>query len=134
VAQNAQGDVVFEAAGFEEATTNNRMEIMGAIQALQLLERHLMETPLGGPDFIGFYTDSKYVVEGINQWVRGWKARGWKKADGKPPENMDLWQTLDDWKAKFPQVRVAWVRGHNGHPQNEFCDRLANRVLDNESV
>jgi ribonuclease HI len=74
------------------------------------------------------------VVDGINQWVKGWKARGWKKADGKAPENMDLWLTLDEWKAKFPQVHVAWVRGHNGHPQNEFCDRLANRVLDSESV
>jgi ribonuclease HI len=133
VAQNAQGDILFEASGFESNTTNNRMEILGAINGIQLLEQHLMENPLAPASPMMIFTDSKYVVEGINQWVAGWKARGWKKADGKTPENLDLWQLLDETRAKVPQLKVAWVKGHNGHPQNEFCDRLANRVLDAES-
>jgi len=72
------------------------------------------------------------VVDGLNQWVAGWKSKGWKKADGKTPENVELWQELDQMKTKFPQLKVGWVKGHNGHPQNEHCDQLANRLLDEE--
>jgi ribonuclease HI len=134
VGQNAQGDILFEGSGFESNTTNNRMEILGVINAIQLLEQHLMENPLTAATPMLLFTDSKYVVEGINQWVAGWKARGWKKADGKTPENLDLWQWLDETRAKIPHLKIAWVKGHSGHPQNEFCDRLANRVLDAEST
>lgn len=132
VAQNSAGEVVFESAGFDSSTTNNRMEIQGAIQAIMLLEDHLMAHPFADPTPVLFLTDSKYVVEGMNQWIEGWKARGWKKADGKAPENLDLWQELDLLKAKHPKLKAAWVKGHNGHPQNEFCDSKANALLDAE--
>jgi ribonuclease HI len=134
VGQNAQGDILFEGSGFESNTTNNRMEILGAINAIQLLEQHLMEHPLTPATPMLLFTDSKYVVEGINQWVAGWRARGWKKADGKTPENLDLWQWLEETRGRVPRLKIAWVKGHNGHAQNEFCDRLANRVLDAEST
>lgn len=132
VAQNHQGEIVFEASGFEQLTTNNKMEIQGAINALALLEQHLQNHPFAPCDPVMFFTDSKYVVEGMNQWTAGWKARGWKKVDGKTPENLELWQELDEMKTRFPKLRVQWVKGHNGHPQNEHCDQLANRLLDAE--
>ena len=76
------------------------------------------------------YSDSKYVVDGIQKWVPGWKRRGWKKADNKAPENLDLWQELDVLVSKFDELQFKWVKGHSGHPQNEFCDQLANKSLD----
>ena len=132
VAQNQMGEVIFEASGFEQLTTNNKMEIQGAISSILLVEQHLQDHPFSACDPLMFFTDSKYVVEGMNQWIDGWKARGWKKADGKPPENLELWQELDVLKGRFPKLRAHWVKGHNGHPQNEFCDQLANRLLDAE--
>lgn len=132
VAQNHAGEIIFEASGFEQTTTNNKMEIQGAINAIQLFEQHLQAQPFLRCDPVMFFTDSKYVVEGMNQWISGWKARGWKKADGKAPENLELWQELDSLKLKFPQLKAYWVKGHSGHPQNEFCDQLANRLLDAE--
>lgn len=132
VAQNAQGEVIFEASGFEQLTTNNKMEIQGAISSLELLERTFQENPFAQYAPLFFFTDSKYVVEGMNQWTAGWKARGWKKADGKTPENLELWQRLDELKLRFPQLRALWVKGHNGHAQNEYCDQMANRLLDSE--
>lgn len=132
VAQNQQGEVVFEASGFDQLTTNNRMEIQGAINSIIMLEQHLQNNPFAQMEPLMFFTDSKYVVEGMNQWIAGWKGRGWKKADGKPPENLELWQELDELKERFPRLRAQWVKGHNGHPQNEFCDQMANRLLDAE--
>lgn len=132
VAQTADGTIQFEAVGHEALTTNNKMEIQAVIGAFHQLEQHLLSHPFVHPSPMLLFTDSKYVVDGINQWVPGWKARGWKKADGKSPENLELWVELDDLKRKFPELKVGWVKGHNGHPQNEYCDRLANRMLDDE--
>ena len=132
VAQTQDGTVVFESCGHESLTTNNKMEIQAVIGAYHQFEQHLLGQPFNHPDPVLLFTDSKYVVDGLNQWVPGWKSRGWKKADGKTPENLELWQELDQMKAKYPQLKVGWVRGHNGHPQNEHCDQLANRLLDEE--
>ena len=76
------------------------------------------------------YSDSKYVVDGMKSWVKGWKARGWKKADKKAPENVELWKELDTVAAGFWQIEYHWVKGHSGHPQNERCDQIANMALD----
>ncbi|MBY0517369.1 MAG: ribonuclease HI [Bacteriovoracaceae bacterium] len=132
VAQTHDGTIIFESCGHESLTTNNKMEIQAVIGAYHQLEQYLLDNPFAQHTDILLFTDSKYVVDGMNQWVPGWKARDWKKADGKPPENLSLWQELDSLKNRFLQVKVGWVKGHNGHPQNEYCDRLANRLLDDE--
>lgn len=132
VAQDSKGEIIFESCGHEILTTNNKMEIQAVIGAFTQLENFLMLHPLDHFSPVMLYTDSKYVCDGLNQWVVGWKARGWKKADGKTPENLDQWQELDGLKEKFKDVQIRWVKGHNGHPQNEYCDQLANRLLDEE--
>jgi ribonuclease HI len=106
-----------ELFGGENATTNNRMELMGAIAALESLTR---------PCPVVLYTDSQYVQKGIKEWIHGWKKRGWKKADGKPVINADLWQRLDA-AAKPHKVDWRWVRGHSGDPMNERADGLARK-------
>ncbi|MGY8524084.1 ribonuclease HI [Paracidovorax citrulli] len=106
-----------ELFGGEPNTTNNRMELTAVIEALKALKR---------PCRIDVYTDSQYVQKGISEWVKGWKARGWKTAERKPVKNADLWQTLDEL-ANGHEVVWHWVRGHNGHPGNERADALANR-------
>jgi ribonuclease HI len=106
-----------EVFGGEKATTNNRMELMGAIAALESLKR---------PCAVTLYTDSQYVQKGIKEWIQGWKKRGWKKADGKPVINADLWQRLDT-AAKPHKVDWRWVRGHSGDPMNERADGLARK-------
>jgi ribonuclease HI len=111
------GAVEKELYGGEPDTTNNRMELMAAIQALESLKR---------PVAVRLYTDSEYVKNGITKWIHGWKAKGWKTADKKPVKNMDLWQRLET--AKQPHaVEFHWVRGHDGHPENERADELARR-------
>lgn len=111
------GAVEKELYGGEPDTTNNRMELMAAIQALESLKR---------PVTVRLYTDSEYVKNGITKWIHGWKAKGWKTADRKPVKNMDLWQRLET--AKQPHaVEFHWVRGHDGHPENERADELARR-------
>ncbi|MDH5784640.1 MAG: ribonuclease HI [Chromatiales bacterium] len=106
--------------GGEPQTTNNRMELMAAIVALESLTR---------PCQIELTTDSKYVMQGITEWLVGWKQRGWKTAAKKPVKNVDLWQRLD--KALSPhQVKWHWVKGHSGHAENELADALANRGID----
>lgn len=127
VIQNHQGDVLAEGVEFEAYTTNNKMELSGPIRGLAELKDILPEPRLTK---IKVITDSKYVVDGMKSWVAGWKSRGWKKADGKAPENLDLWQELDQLKDSFMQVEWAWVKGHGGHPQNEYCDRKANEAMD----
>ncbi|CAO3374026.1 ribonuclease HI [Azospirillum argentinense] len=104
-----------ELYGGEPATTNNRMELMAAIQALEALKR---------PMDVRLYTDSEYVKNGITQWIHGWKARGWKTADKKPVKNEDLWRRLDEAKRQH-RIEFHWVRGHAGHPENERADALA---------
>ncbi|MBY4896277.1 ribonuclease HI [Cupriavidus sp. AU9028] len=106
-----------ELFGGEANTTNNRMELTAVIEALRALKR---------PCRVDVYTDSQYVQKGISEWVKGWKARGWKTAERKPVKNADLWQTLDALAAEHDVV-WHWVRGHNGHPGNERADGLANR-------
>lgn len=125
--QDANGDVLFEASGVDVPTTNNKMELTGAIEALRQLESHL-ETVPQCPVYL--FSDSKYVLDGIKSWLPSWKRRGWKKADNKAPENLDLWKELDAITHKFPNLHLIWVKGHAGHPQNEHVDRLANRALD----
>ena len=103
--------------GGEANTTNNRMELMAAIMALEALKR---------PCRVELHTDSKYVMQGITEWMRGWKARGWLTADKKPVKNADLWQRLDAARARH-DIKWRWVKGHAGHELNERADQLANR-------
>ncbi len=109
-----------ELSGAENQTTNNRMELTAAIMALR-------EVPAGSA--VDLYTDSKYVMDGLNEWMPAWKKRGWKTADKKPVKNQDLWQALDDANARH-QVRWHWVKGHAGNDGNEYVDRLANQAID----
>ena len=103
--------------GGEANKTNNRMELTAAIMALEALKR---------PCRVELHTDSKYVMQGITEWMRGWKARGWLTADKKPVKNADLWQRLDAARARH-EVKWRWVKGHAGHELNERADQLANR-------
>lgn len=127
LAQDSDGEVIFESAGFEFQTTNNRMELEGALQALKGL---LIHDPDGASKSVTLYSDSKYVLDGLEKWVPGWKSRGWKKADKKPPENLEIWQNLDEVYQKYSDLNLSWVKGHSGHPQNEHVDQLANQALD----
>ncbi|TNE34592.1 MAG: ribonuclease HI [Alphaproteobacteria bacterium] len=104
-----------ELSGSEATTTNNRMEMTAAIKALAALIE---------PCTVDLYSDSKYVVEGMTRWIEGWQARGWKTAAKKPVLNEDLWRELIEVASRH-QVTWHWVRGHNGHPENERVDLLA---------
>ncbi|PKP79238.1 MAG: ribonuclease HI, partial [Alphaproteobacteria bacterium HGW-Alphaproteobacteria-2] len=104
-----------EIMGGEAMTTNNRMELMAAIEALEALSR---------PSAVTVVTDSGYLREGITGWIHGWKRNGWKTAARKPVKNADLWQRLDGAAARH-DVRWEWVKGHAGHPGNERADELA---------
>ncbi len=106
--------------GGEADTTNNRMELMAAIMALESLNRDCV---------VDLYTDSQYVRKGITEWLDDWKRRGWKTASRKPVKNQDLWERLDAARLRH-QVRWHWVKGHAGHPENEIADALANRGID----
>jgi ribonuclease HI len=128
--QNSTGQVIFESSGVDVPTTNNKMELEGAIQGLKLLKEYLQELGQFGESQVFLYSDSKYVVDGISKWVEGWKKRGWKKADKKVPENLEQWKILDEINNQYNQLKFLWVKGHDGHPQNEHCDTLANQALD----
>jgi ribonuclease HI len=106
--------------GGEAETTNNRMELTAAIMALDALKQ---------ASDVDLYTDSKYVMQGITEWIGGWKARGWKTADKKPVKNEDLWRRLDEARRRH-RVKWHWVKGHAGHELNERADALANRGID----
>ncbi|MFM1859089.1 MAG: hypothetical protein RL133_589 [Pseudomonadota bacterium] len=106
-----------ELCGGEMLTTNNRMELTAVIEGLNALTR---------PCAVCIVTDSQYVKNGVEQWMDGWKRKGWKTAAGKPVANQDLWQALDSALAPHT-VRWSWVKGHAGHPENERADELANR-------
>ncbi len=108
-----------ELSGGEARTTNNRMEIMAAIAALEALKR---------PCTVDLHTDSQYLRQGITEWIAGWKARGWRTADKKPVKNEDLWKRLDLARARH-DVRWHWVKGHAGHPLNERADGLARAAI-----
>ncbi|HEY3950958.1 ribonuclease HI [Phenylobacterium sp.] len=114
------GDQEKELWGGDLQTTNNRMELMAAIQALEALKR---------PCRVELHTDSQYVRNGIREWIHAWKARGWKTADKKPVKNDDLWKRLDEARARH-EVDWRWIKGHAGHEFNERADELARRGLE----
>lgn len=106
--------------GGELETTNNRMELQAAIEALNALK---------GPSKVVLHTDSKYVMDGINEWLANWKKRGWKTAARKPVKNQDLWMMLDEATQRH-EIEWQWVKGHDGNPGNEEADELANLGID----
>ncbi len=111
------GDIEKEICGGESNTTNNRMELTAAIEALKLLNR---------PCNVRLTTDSEYVRRGVLEWMTNWKKRGWKTASKQPVKNQDLWMALDEQLTKH-QIEWRWVKGHSGHPENERADQLANQ-------
>ena len=108
-----------EISGGEADSTNNRMELTAAIQALDTLNRH---------STVDLYTDSRYVMDGITKWIHGWKATGWRTASKNPVKNKDLWRSLDNINSAH-KVSWHWVKGHDGHPENERADALARRGI-----
>ncbi|WP_367605596.1 ribonuclease HI [Legionella sp. W05-934-2] len=108
-----------ELSGAEALTTNNRMELMAAIKALQALKRSCR---------VDVYTDSQYVRRGMTEWLNAWKQKQWRNAQNKPVKNADLWQELDTLAQKH-DIHWHWVKGHAGHPENERADRLATSAI-----
>ncbi|MGH8493506.1 MAG: ribonuclease HI [Moraxellaceae bacterium] len=106
--------------GFAAETTNNRMELTGAIEALKTLKK---------PCEVVLWTDSQYVKKGMTEWLAGWKAKGWKNSAKQPVKNIDLWQALEA-EAMRHKVDWRWVKGHAGHEGNEIADQLANQAID----
>jgi len=113
------GNTVKELSGFEAETTNNRMELTGAIAGLEALNRSCR---------VRLTTDSEYVKKGITEWIHGWVKRGWKNAQKKDVANRDLWERLLELTRRH-QVEWHWVRGHDGHAENERCDELARAAI-----
>lgn len=113
-----------ELYGYQPLTTNNQMELMAAIQALETLKR---------PCDVVLTTDSQYVRQGITEWLAGWKRKGWKTAAGKPVKNQELWQRLDVAAAQH-KIDWRWVKGHSGHAENERVDQLANQAIDEKKL
>ena len=109
-----------EVSGAEPQTTNNRMELMAAIEGLGALKRRCS---------VKLFTDSKYVLQGVTEWLPNWKARGWRTAAREPVKNQDLWVRLDS-AASAQDIEWHWVKGHSGHEQNEYVDQLANLAID----
>ncbi len=107
--------------GGERETTNNRMELTAAVEALNILTR---------PCEVDLTTDSVYVRNGITRWIYNWKRKGWKTSGGKAVSNKELWQALDRAVARHTRVNWHWIKGHSGHPENERADQLANRGVD----
>ncbi|MBV1872845.1 MAG: ribonuclease HI [Gammaproteobacteria bacterium] len=114
------GDTEKSMFGGVAHTTNNRMELTAALEALNSLTE---------PCKVTLTTDSQYVRKGITQWIQGWKARGWKTAARKPVKNQDLWEALDA-AIQAHEVEWLWIKGHSGHRENEIADQLANRGID----
>ena len=108
-----------EMSGFDAETTNNRMELMAAIQALEVLKR---------PCRVRLHTDSRYVMDGITTWIHDWKRRNWRTADRRPVKNVELWKRLEAAAAPH-RLELFWVRGHSGHPENERADALARGAI-----
>ena len=105
-----------EMSGGEKETTNNKMELTAAIEGLRALKE---------PCRVKLYSDSKYLIDGITKdWARSWRAKGWKKSDGKPALNVDLWEQILELD-EYHEIEYIWVKGHAGNPNNERCDRLA---------
>lgn len=116
------GESEKEMWGGDKVTTNNRMEMMAAIEALEVLKR---------PSKVRLFTDSEYLRKGITEWITGWKKRQWKNSAGKPVKNVDLWKRLDE--STLPHdIEWRWVKGHSGDPGNERADQLANRGYEEQ--
>ena len=113
------GEVEKPLCGGEKNTTNNRMELMAAIEGLKALKQ---------PCEVHLTTDSQYVRQGITQWMHGWKKNGWKTAAKKPVKNEDLWRLLDEQVSRH-KVEWSWVKGHSGHRENEIADQLSNKGI-----
>ncbi len=113
------GGVEKELSGGEMMTTNNRMELMGAISGLEALKK---------PARVRLHTDSMYVRDGITKWLKGWKAKGWLTADKKPVKNKELWQRLEA-ATQIHKIDWLWVKGHSGHPENDRVDQLARDAI-----
>jgi len=113
------GREIKEISGYERETTNNRMEMLAVIKALELLKR---------PCKIKVFTDSNYVVKGMTEWVTGWIERNWLNSQKKPVSNKDLWERLLKL-SRLHQIEWKWIRGHHGHPENERCDQLARNAI-----
>ncbi len=113
------GQNVKEVSGCKEWTTNNRMELLAVVEALRRLKR---------PCKVKVVTDSNYVVKGMTQWVFGWKRRNWVNSQKRPVLNRDLWEALLKWSQPH-QIEWVWIRGHNGHPENERCDKIARDAI-----
>ncbi|WP_297822070.1 ribonuclease HI [uncultured Paraglaciecola sp.] len=109
--------------GFKH-TTNNRMELLATIEALAILNETCS---------VNLTTDSQYVKNGINQWIKNWRKNGWRTSDKKPVKNVDLWKRLDQQVGKH-KVRWFWVKGHSGHPENEACDQLARQAAEGKNM
>ncbi|TNB48127.1 ribonuclease HI [Martelella lutilitoris] len=114
------GDMERELSGGEQLTTNNRMELMAAIEALKALKE---------PCAVSLYTDSVYLKDGIGKWIHGWKKNGWKTAAKKPVKNAELWQALETERNRHA-VTLFWVKGHAGHEENERADELARQGME----
>ena len=114
------GELSKQLYGGDVSTTNNKMELTAAIMALKEIKE---------PCEINLYTDSKYVLQGIEEWIHNWKKRGWRGANKKPVKNIDLWKELDELRDKH-NIKWNWVKGHSGDPGNETADMLANRGID----
>ena len=113
------GDKTVERSGGEANTTNNRMELMAVIRALSVIKNREVE----------IHTDSQYVKNGMQTWMKNWKRNNWRTADRKPVKNQDLWMRLDELAAEF-KIHWVWVRGHDGNPMNERADELARRAAE----
>ena len=113
-----------ELYGYQAEATNNQMELMAAIRGLEALKQ---------PCEVILTTDSKYVLQGMTEWLAGWKRKGWRSASGQPVKNQDLWQRLDT-AAQLHKIQWVWVRGHTGHPDNERVDGLANRAINERKL
>ncbi len=114
------GDKVRELSGCEKMTTNNRMELLAVISALEALKK---------PCRVKVTTDSNYVVKGMNEWIEGWKKRNWMNSQKKPVLNRDLWERLLAASAPH-EIEWMWIKGHNGHIENERCDELAREAIE----
>jgi ribonuclease HI len=111
---------VEERSGAERSTTNNRMELTSVIEGLRALQ---------GPSRVDLYSDSQYVCKGLEEWLDGWIARGWRRGRNEKVMNVDLWQALDELRGVH-DITAHWIRGHNEHPENERCDRLAVAAIE----
>ena len=115
-------------SGSDKNTTNNKMELTAAIQAIKYF--HDFTGYFKKPVKLEIYTDSKYVQQGITQWIKSWKTRGWKNASGQAVKNQDLWRQLDSLVCGSEDISWHWVKGHSGHAGKDYADRLANAAMD----